>query len=192
MFAALPPDQWAAADVSISVPLPDGRALWLYGDTLATHSFVHSSAVVQDGGCLHVSRAGAQLLPDDDATHIYWIESALAISGQVVEVKARSIKLVGTGPWDFRNGGYERTAAVDVDPSGDVTFRHWNTRVPSPAPDPGPMYRLDGRPHHFGYARHVHPEATLRDGRTLVTTCQNFDDGTLHPFADYRPIFSER
>ena len=70
------PEQWGAADVSISVQLLDGRALWLYGDTFSTKRFVHSTAIVQDRGCLHVANAGDQLLPNDDDTHIYWIHDA--------------------------------------------------------------------------------------------------------------------
>jgi hypothetical protein len=54
------------------------------------------------------------------------------------------------------------------------------------------MYSLDRKPHHFGYARVSHPEFPLSSGKTLVTTCQNWDDGRVRPPADYRPIFTER
>jgi hypothetical protein len=161
--------------------------VWLYGDTFSTGRFVHSTAIVQDKGCLHVSHAGAQLLPNDDAKHIYWIDSARPVPGGLA-VKARAISLTGTCAWCFRDGGYYRTALVTVSRSGDAAFQRWTGRVVSAAPDPGWMYPYG--PHHFGYARHVHPEFKLAGGGALVTTCQNWDDGVLHPMASYRPIFT--
>lgn len=191
MFAAINPAQWGAADTSVSVPLADGRSVWVYADTFSAGRFMHSTAIVQDKGCLHVSHGGAQLLPNDDAKHIYWPVSA-KISGGNVLVTAEATTLIGTGAWDFRYGGHMRTALVTVNAAGDVTFARWVSAVRTAAPNAGPMYRFDSNPHHFGYARHTHPEAHLASGRTLVTTCQNWDDGTMHAFADYRPIFSER
>lgn len=188
MFAAVDPAAWGAGDVAISVPVGP-RSVWLYGDTFATGRFVHSSAITQDAGCLHVSRGGAQLLPNDDATHIYWVTSATsAPAGQVV-VRARAIVLTGTGGWDFRDGGFSRDATTTLDAAGDLTFVSWGPRLRVPAPDPGPMYSYG--PHHFGYGRLTHPELALASGAVLVSVSQNWDDGTLHRFADYRPIFSE-
>jgi hypothetical protein len=191
MFAAVPPAQWGAADVSISVPLTGHRSVWLYGDTFSTGRFVHSTAIVQTGGCLHVSHAGAQLLPNDDATHIYWIQSAVARTGGL-SITARAITLTpGGGVWGFADAGYQRTAYATVNAAGDVTFARWTSKTVTPAPNPGALYSLgDGNTHHFGYARHTHPEFKLTSGLTLTTTCQNWDDG-LHPVAQYRPIFTE-
>jgi hypothetical protein len=187
MFAAVPTSQWGAGDVSISVPLAE-RSVWLYGDTFSAGRFVHSTAIVQDRGCLHVSHGGAQLLPNDDARHIYWIDSATG-HGSTLTIQARAITLTGTGAWAFRDGGHTRTASASVSAAGDVSFVRWTADHESPAPNPGPMYPYG--PHHFGYGRHIHPEARLASGRVLVTVSQNWDDGVLHPFADYRPIFSE-
>jgi hypothetical protein len=188
MFGQLPVQQWAAADVSISVPIAAHRSVWLYGDTFSTGRFVHSTAITQTGGCLHVSHAGAQLLPNDDAQHIYWINSATPRTGGLAIV-ARAITLTpGGGVWGFRDGGYSRTAYASVSAAGDVTFVRWIAKTISTAPNPGPLYSFG--PHHFGYARHTHPEFHLTSGEMLVTTCQNWDNG-LHPAADYRPIFSE-
>lgn len=202
MFASVPTSEWGAADGAVSLPLPDGRVLWLYGDTFSAGRFVHSSAIVQDRGCLHVVNAGAQLLPNVDAHHIFWIESARVDRGLGVIVTGRAVTLTGTGPWDFRDGGYDQAFDFDLDAVGNVAapppsrYRAeaglvWplGPSMPSPVPDPGPMYVYG--PHHFGYARHAHPEAHLASGRALITTCQNWDDGVLHPFASYRPIFSE-
>lgn len=191
MFAALPVAQWGAGDVSLSVPLRGGADVWLYGDTFSAGRFVHSTAIVQRGGCLHVSHAGAQLLPNDDERHIYWIDSAMAHDHGLL-INARAITLTGLGAWDFHDGGHTRTAYATVSSAGDVTFVRWTADRRGQAPDAGPMLHLDNRPHHFGYGRRAHPEVRLADGRILVTTCQNYDDGILHPFADYRPIFSEQ
>lgn len=189
MFAAVPTSQWGAADVSISVPLDNGRSVWLFGDTFSTGRFVHSTAITEDRGCLHVSRRGAQLLPNDDAKHIYWVESARIVPGGLA-VKARAVTLTGTCAWCFKDAGYSRTALVTVSAAGDATFRQWTAKTAAPASDPGPMYSYG--PHHFGYARHAHSEFRLASGKQLYTTCQNWDDGKLHGFADYRPTFTER
>jgi len=191
MFAGVDPARWGAADVALSVPLPDGRVVWLFGDTLSTRRFVHSSAIVQTGGCLHVSGGGSQLLPDADATHVYWISSARVVAGGM-NVTAREIELTGRGPWDFRDDGHDRVALVRV-VGDDVEFARWLGRHESAAPDPGPMIAIDpAHRHHFGYGRRPHPEAQLASGDVLVTTCQNWDDGRPHPFSAYRPLFSEQ
>ena len=188
-FAALPPAQWGAADVAITVPLGE-HVVWLFGDTFSTSRFVHSSAVVQAGGAFNVSDDGAQLLPNDDPAHIYWIDCAHARGPDTLLITARSITLTGAGPWDFHDGGFDRTARVTVDAHDDLTFTGWvGAKHYCPAPEPGRMIVYG--PHHFGYAVHTHPELELADGAVLVTTCQNWDDGILHPVADYRPIFSE-
>ena len=191
MFDELDPAEWGAADVAISVPLPDGRVVWLFGDTMSVARLVHSSAIVQTGGCLHVSRGGTQLLPDDDPDHVYWIDSARVVPDGI-EITARGVELTGNQLWDFRDAGFERTALVRLD-GDDLVFDRWLARCTSPEPDPGPLIVIDPEnPHHFGYARHRHPEARLASGRMLVTTSQNWDDGRLHPFSDYRPLFSEQ
>lgn len=200
MFDNLPAGQWGAADVAISKRLPDGRVLWLFGDTFSAGRFVHSSAIVQDRGCLHVVNAGKQLLPNLDPRHIFWIGSVRVEVGIGITVTARAITLTGRGPWDFRDGGYDQEFTFDLDAAGDVQGGGKGTfggalanpvgpRLYEPAPDPGPM-RIFG-PHHFGYAEHRHPEAHLASGRTLVTICQNWDDRQPHALADYRPIFTE-
>lgn len=202
MFGSLDTREWGAADGSMSVRLPDGRSLWYYGDTFSAGPdgkgrFVHSTAIMQDRGCLHVSHGGAQLIPNDDAHHIYWIEKIVVAGRHNVLITGRTITLVGTGPWDFRDGGYDHTALATVNAAGDVSFVRWASRkVHTTVPSAGPMIDCEApappTPHHFCYGRHTHPEAHLANGRTLVTTNQNWDDGILHPFAAYRPIFSQQ
>ncbi|MBT9255358.1 hypothetical protein KMZ30_07205 [Phycicoccus sp. KQZ13P-1] len=192
LWATLPTDQWGAGDVSISVPLRDGRVLWLYGDTMSTGGrFVHSSAIVQTRGCLRVANGGAQILRDDSPTEIYWIHDATQRSNGTVAIRARLVRLTGTGTWAFEDGGAWRTTIVRVTAAGDLVPLWRSPLRIAPAPDPGPLYHLSDRPGHFGYARSTHPWARLASGKTLTTTCQNYDDGVLHPLVEYRPIFTE-
>jgi hypothetical protein len=114
MFAALAITVWGAADGSISVKV-GATSVWLYGDTFSTGRFVLSTAIAQDHGCLHVSHGGAQLLPNDNATHIYWIKSAVAVSPTRVDVRARTVTLTGTRPWAFKNGGFDRAAVTQAE-----------------------------------------------------------------------------
>ena len=203
LFANLNPAEWGAGDGALTVPLPDGRTVWLFGDTMSArvNGFVHSTAIVQNGGTLHVSHGGAQLLPDDDATHIYWIQTAKGAGDTNLEITARSITLTGAGLWDFEDAGCSRTASCSVSPTGDVTFRGWTTgKVICPPSDPGPMYNFgDGDPNHFGYLRFTHPELKLAGGKVLVSTSQNWTDtwqqhvnldGSFR-WTDYQPVFSE-
>lgn len=217
MFARVPASQWAAGDGGITVPF-GGRSIWLFGDTFSArpNGFVHSSAIVQDGGCLSVSHEGAQVLPDDPDTHtqvaghaavvhhIYWTESGRPVDATHVAITARAIRLVPHwdarqhrlvyGQWDFHDGGADRTALVAVSAAGDLTFAGWTAEARTPPLDPGPMLDCEApappEPGHFCYARHAHPELPLAGGRVLVTTSQGWDDGRHHPFSDYRLIFS--
>jgi hypothetical protein len=201
LFRTLDRREWGGGDVALSVPI-GGRSVWLFGDTLSTYRFVHSSAITQDGGCLHVSHGGGQLLPDQhvvarptraEPSRIYWIVGARRVAPDRLAVTARAIDIVGTGPWDFRDGGSSRTALLTVDAAGDVTFERWLKRTLSPPPPPGLLLDCDAAappiPHHVCYAEHRHPELRLAGGRVLVTVSQNWDDGRLHPFADYQPLF---
>jgi len=189
MFAALPVRLWGAADGAASVTMGT-RSVWLFGDTFSTGRFVHSTAITQNRGCLHVSHAGAQLLPNDNRTHIYWIESAVVRSPIRLDIRARTVTLTGTTAWAFRDGGFSRVAVTRLNAAGDLTFSVWKAKFRAPIPDPGPMYVYG--PHHFGYGRRTHPELRLASRKMLVSTCQNWDDNRLHPPAAYRTIFTER
>jgi hypothetical protein len=209
MFAGIRVAEWGGADGAMTVQVGT-RTVWLFGDTLSAGTdgrgrFVHSTAITQDGGCLHVSHHGAQLLPNSRSERapttmhpslIYWIEGGHPTGPSTLEIAARAVRLIGSGPWDFRDGGYTRTAAASIDTSGDLTFLRWTGTVVQAASNPGPMINCEApappRPHHFCYGRHSHPQLHLADRRTLITMSQNWDDGILRPFPDYRPLFSER
>lgn len=207
MFDRLDPAQWGGADGAISVPVTAQRTVWLFGDTFSkTHGMVHSTAVTQDGGSLHVSNYGTQLLPDggyDDRGRkiIYWIEDGWKTGSNTIKVSAQPVSIgddTGTG-WDFhRANPKNRVAALNVLPSGDVQFDHWAGHR-EPVKHDTRLYPLPGQPQtpgHFAYGKRSHPEAHLADGKTLVTWCQNWDkpqtnpDGTIH-YQSYRPIFEE-
>lgn len=217
LFGLLPTREWAAGDDGITVPF-GRRSIWLFGDTFSARprGFVHSTAIVQTGGCLHVSHAGDQVLPDDADTsaqvaghtavihHIYWIETGHPIDATHMAITARAMRLVPHwdanqhklvyGQWDFHDGGFDRTALVSVSTVRDLTFVRWTAEAHTPPPNPGSMLNCDApapaQPGHFCYARHVHPELRLSAGQVLVTTSQGWDDGRLHPFGDYRLIFT--
>lgn len=195
LWSSLDSHVWGGADVSVSARLADGRVLWLYGDTMsgadAQHptGFVHSSAIVQSAGCLRVSSGGRALLPDVDRNHWYWIEDA-TVRGTSVTIRARLIARTGPGVWGFADSGFAAIFTAAVDATGDVRLTGRPVLQASAAPNPGAMLHVDGRPHHFGYARVVHTDIPLADGRVLVTTCQNWDGPGATAWADYRPIFS--
>ena len=196
LWAKIPTSQWGAADVSVSVRMPDRRVVWLYGDTASTTRFVHSTAIVQNGSCLRVSHGGAQLIPNDDDRHIYWLQGGRPVSGSTypkgtnLALKARSVEITDpTNPWGFADGGFSRTACMHVDAAGNVTFLQWGAKDYSPAPYNGPGVTFE--PHHFGYSIQFHPWARLASGKVLTTMAQNYDDGILRPFSAYKPIWME-
>ena len=153
MWASLPADQWGAGDVSLSVPLGDGRVVWLYGDTMSTGRFVHSSAIVQTGWTLHVSHRGRQILPNEPPAGgrriWYWIEAARLVQPDLLEVTVGQISGGAAGVWDFhRTRAASRVALVAVDPAGDLDFVRWLRWTPQPHVD-NRMTVLG--PHHYTY-----------------------------------------
>lgn len=203
LWGTLDPNEWGAADVSISTPMPDGRVVWFYGDTLSNRNgFVNSTAITQDGGRLHVSHGGQQLLPQGPTLTsghriVYWIEAATTLDATHIRLTAAETK-VGTGHvWDFaRHRKQSRTALVRLDATGDVTFERWTGWTDQPRyPND---FTVVGK-HHFTYSERAHPHLRLANGRTLWTKAQNWDDGDLHRnpdgsirFADYAPIFYDQ
>lgn len=86
---------WAGGDSTYSVPLPDGRTVWLFSDTFLgpinpdgsrppTALLIHNSLVIQDGAALTTLHGGSPSAPralftPTDGSSWYWI------SGGVVE-----------------------------------------------------------------------------------------------------------
>lgn len=204
LFNALPSKQWGAADGAETVALPDGRSLWLFGDTFSDDRFVHSTAITQDRGCLHVSHAGAQLLPNDPNGDIYWIDHATTAAGQVTVIAER-MSLTGSCTFCFHDTGVTVAAAVTVSAAGDATFVRWIGPARKIAPAVTLTYprgaldvhyrartllRLHSVAHEWIYSPWLHPELRLASGKTLLSMGHNWDDGRPG-LENYRPLFFE-
>lgn len=194
LWATLDVDEWGGADVSLSVPLADGRVVWLYGDTLSrAHGMVHSSGITQDGGALHVSRGGAQLLPNNGRT-VHWVEAAREVRPGVLTVTAAPIRFGDSErAWDFhRARERSRVAEVLVDSAGDLTFTRWTGTTESPAAFTDLTIKADG---HVTYEARAHRWAELEGGATLRTVNNNWTRGFrltssgAIDYAAYRPTF---
>jgi hypothetical protein len=130
MFDAKNDSTWAGGDQAATVALPDGRTLWLFGDTVqgrrlpggarSTDSrFVHNSLLVQDKGCLTAVPAGAEVIPSRGDGQWYWPQSAVVTGRRLVVLCAR-VERTGPGAFDFRTTGVD--AAVFSLSSGTPRF----------------------------------------------------------------------
>lgn len=207
MFAALPVSEWGAADLALSVPMTAHRSVWLYGDTFSDNwGMVHSTAITEDGGRLHISNGGQQLLPNggNDAAGrqlIYWIETAHRVDATHLVVAAEQVSIGSANSWDFhRAAAQDRTALLTVAANGDVTFTRWTGWVANPHIDTRFLGLRDGAPApakgQVFYAKHIHTEYRLADGHYLNTFAQNWSTpqknaaGSDIRFSAYRPIFA--
>lgn len=210
MFGTVPASQWGAADVAISTKVGN-TVVWLWGDTISGPSsgwnrFVHSSIITQVAGCLRVSHAGAQTLPDDPDGSWYWIKAAQAVDATHLRITADHVVRTGSGVWDFKVVG-QRTATAVLTSNGDATFQSWTGANVAPqhiVQKDGGVYApwtqtvseisngkvlVNGLPHttsNWSYAPSVHPELTLANGLTLLTVCENSSPLT---YAGYKPLF---
>lgn len=197
MWDQVSTDEWGAADVSLSVPMPDGRSVWLYGDTFSgNNGFVHSTAITQDGGNLHVSNGGKQLLPNDPSVggreSIYWIEAGTAVGKDKIKVTAAPMSVGKDGMLDFqRRSMLSRLGLVKVDSSGDAHFVKWLKWVPKK----NGFFDVSTNGKGVTYEHRAHPEFKLKSGKTLMTYNQNYNgpirvnaDGTID-YGAYRPVF---
>lgn len=201
MFSTVDQDEWASADVSLSVPLHDGRVVWLYGDTFTTSSrpMVHSSAIIQTGGDLHVSRGGAQVLPNDRNGDFYWIEAGRPYTRgtSLITITAMPIRKTGPGMWDFeRSNPLSRVALVNVTKSNDLTFVKWMRWTTAPATFND--FTVVEEPYHFQYENRAHPWAKLSSGQTLWTVNNGWGGPDFKrlpsgyiDYSAYRPSFYE-
>ena len=209
LFRSVDPFFWGAADVSISAKQPGtGIRVWLYGDTLSKRNgFVHSTAITQRGGRVHVSHDGEQLLPDGATKckagvcrdRIYWIEAARFRADGALIITAAPMSVGTASVWDFHRpklrADQSRLGLARVDAAGDVTFKRWLRWVDRPLlTGDGEDFTVVG-PHHFTYQEVVH-DIRLADGTWLKTICQNWDDGGFHTdssgeivWGDYRPLW---
>ncbi|HEU5302094.1 MAG TPA: hypothetical protein VFW06_07630 [Acidimicrobiia bacterium] len=93
--------EWASADGSVPIPLPDGRILWLFGDTYIgkvvpggaispATQLEHNSFVVQTGRCFAPQMGGGpfartERIADPAPGEFYWPASGV-VDGSTVQV----------------------------------------------------------------------------------------------------------
>lgn len=97
---------WAGGDQASSTLLPDGRVLWLFGDTLQGTwtpegpliggRMVHNSFVIQDAGCFTPVNGpeGREVIPNTPDGQWYWPQHGLA-DGSTLWVSA--MRVAGRG-----------------------------------------------------------------------------------------------
>lgn len=188
MFNDIPVAQWGGGDVGISHKMPDGRRVWLYGDTVSKNNgFVNSTALVQTGGKMHVSNGGKQLLPkggadptDPKRKLLYWIDGVKqGPTRNTLVVSSMQMSVGKESAWDFRKTRPEqsRQAIVKVDRQGNLNFVKWKGWGPVPQKN-NPHLATDFEqvsPNHYTYGKVTH-DIKLADGSYLTTTSQNWDD----------------
>jgi hypothetical protein len=119
-------DDWTGGDTTNSVPLPDGRDIWIFSDTFlgvvnpdytrSDPSFIHNSFVVQSAGgafgdTLHSGRyphaksliqAAGEVEGDPPVgTEWYWVGDG-TVEGNMLRVFALKFEKFGPGGFDFR------------------------------------------------------------------------------------------
>ncbi|MCU1599488.1 MAG: hypothetical protein JWO22_197 [Frankiales bacterium] len=97
---------WAGGDQAATVALPDGRELWLFGDTLRGDRLVHNSLLLQRGGCLTAVAAHDEVIPTRTDGQWYWPQSAVVQGKQLLVFCGRVVR-TGPGAFDFRTTGTE-------------------------------------------------------------------------------------
>jgi hypothetical protein len=110
---------WTGGDGTFSTLLPDGRRVWLFGDTYVggvrddgsrdpATPIVRNSMVVEDGGCLETVLHGTAAQPL--ATFLasgdrwYWPNQAVVV-GDTLQVFLTRIRATGTGAYDLAVDG---------------------------------------------------------------------------------------
>lgn len=106
---------WTGGDATYSIPLPDGRQLWLFGDTFlgivnANRSrppsgLINNSFVVQDGNVLATFYSGSAgnasaFVKPQEAGWWYWPGHGVS-RGDTLEVVMFGLRNEGGGAWGF-------------------------------------------------------------------------------------------
>jgi hypothetical protein len=117
LFGSLDGD-WAGGDGSSSTRLPDGRVLWLFGDTVTgstgpdgrrsgTVGLVHNSVLITTGTCVTSLASRVDALPGDATTWLWPTHAVVTRAGRPgspssVVVLAQRVARTGNGAFDFR------------------------------------------------------------------------------------------
>ncbi|MBI1226631.1 MAG: DUF5005 domain-containing protein [Bacteroidetes bacterium] len=102
---------WTGGDATYSVPLPDGRTLWMFGDsfigtvnpnrTRPNSPFKRNAFVVQDGDEMTTLTGGATAFVEPaEAGWWYWPGHGIS-HGDTLQVILFGFKSTGSGAWDF-------------------------------------------------------------------------------------------
>jgi hypothetical protein len=107
---------WTGGDGTFSVLLPDGRTVWMFGDTFlgtvdrdrsrpATSPLIHNSFVVQDNKSLTTFRGGSAgkpeaLITPSDGSSWYWPGDG-TVENNKLRVFLRKFQRTGDGMWDW-------------------------------------------------------------------------------------------
>jgi hypothetical protein len=127
---------WAGGDGSSSTRLPDGRVLWLFGDTVTGGAsadgrrtgvvgLVHNSVVITAGTCATSVASRIDALPGTTSTWLWPTHSVVTRAGgprtgTSVTVFAQRITRTGPGAFDFRRVA-TTTVALEVAWGGRAT-----------------------------------------------------------------------
>lgn len=190
---------WGGGDGALTTVLEDGRLVWFFGDTLTKRGGIvwmpRNTSIVQTGRKMHAVNDGVQVIPTTEH-YVYWPLKVKETRRNHITVWTEKIKLTGTGVFSFKRvrPSMARQARLKVLANGDMKFLGWGEWVPQPfdkysAPPDGEGARIIG-PGHWGYARMVHYDLPLANGKYLVTECQNWDDGQTRSTREYRPMLS--
>lgn len=141
---------WTGGDATYSIPLPDGRVLWLFGDSFMgtvkpdrsrpPSGFQRNAFVVQDGTNMTTLTGGssAYLVPAE-AGWWYWPGHGYA-HGDTLQVVMFGFKSTGGGAWDFAY------ASVDIATFHlpDFTLLSMTRKVTDPPTNYGACVLQDG------------------------------------------------
>lgn len=205
---------WAGGDGAATVVLPDGRTLWVFGDTIVGRPadsgpgyapgayMVHNSFVLQDGGRLRPVNGpgGREVLPNRPDGAFSWPTAGIVDGGQLILFASR-MHVTGTGSFDFAQLGTD-LAVVDVPRGGDPLVRtvtHVSASNGTTRPSWGQsLVRVGGwiyvygtftdpRPYRFGKELYV---ARARPGQPGDVSSWQYHDGhRFGPRADRaRPL----
>jgi hypothetical protein len=192
---------WAGGDGAASLVLPDGRTLWVFGDTIIGRPadsgpgyapgarMVRNSFVLQDGGLLRPVNGpgGGEVLPNRPSGAFSWPTAGIVDGGALVLFSSRMYG-TGTGSFDFAQVGTD-VAIVDVPRGGDPVVRtvmEVSASNGMTSPSWGQslvraggwiyMYgtRTDPRPYRFGKELYV---ARSRPGQLADKSSWQYHDG---------------
>lgn len=141
---------WTGGDATYSIPLPDGRVLWLFGDSFMgtvkadrsrpSSGFQRNAFVVQDGNNLTTLTGGssAYLVPSE-AGWWYWPGHGVA-HGDTLQVVMFGFRSTGSGAWDFAYGSLD----VATFHLPDFTLLSLERKVTNPTVNYGACVLEDG------------------------------------------------